>query len=746
MENLQTITIKEYLDQKRVEYKEQGKELLTKCFFNACDEDSRGNEAHLYFNTETGQYDCKKCGEKGNIFSLAKHFGDSVKDIALSPQFFSKPTKQPTPKFDPALVEKCHYNLPDTILEYLNKRGIPNEIIAEYQLGWGRFYSKWWITIPIKDRQGNFIFLKLRQDPSVGNDKMTYPKGIEAQMYGWELVPDTDILIICEGELDRLILMANGFPAITSTHGALTFKKEWAELIPDTTEIYVCFDQDKAGREGAQKVCSLLKESGVQKINKITLPPEVGEGGDITDFVVKLKGNLDDLIYKYAKSYPERIDTTQFQPLTSQELIKTLGITIKRDEENKLITFLCQLSAYTENSQLNISFNAPSSSGKSYIPTEISQLFPEDDVVEVAYCSPTAFFHDVGLYDKEKQGYIVDLSRKILIFLDQPHTQLLQHLRPLLSHDKKEIRLKITDKSQKGGLRTKNIFLRGFPSVIFCTAGLRIDEQESTRFLLLSPEINQEKIREAIYEKIRRETDNQSYYRTLNENPERAVLIARIKAVKEAHIETIRIGNPQKLEAMFFSKGKLLKPRHQRDIGRIISLVKAFALLNLWFRQKDGSSIVANDDDINAAFTLWGIIAESQELNLPPYIYNLYREVILVIYQNKNNGSLSEIKLGVTKQDILQKHFEVYSRHLPDWQLRQQIIPMLETSGLIISDSDPNDKRKPIYYPTTQLTKDQVKENYRELKGGVKPQAEEQQLTMEQVQEILKWFRHSYDH
>ena len=32
---------------------------------------------------------------------------------------------------------------------------------------------------------------------------------------------------------------------------------------------------------------------------------------------------------------------------------------------NKLATFLCLLSTYTENCQFNISFNAPSSTGKS---------------------------------------------------------------------------------------------------------------------------------------------------------------------------------------------------------------------------------------------------------------------------------------------------------------------------------------------------------------------------------------------
>ncbi len=129
----------------------------------------------------------------------------------------------------------------------------------------------------------------------------------------------------------------------------------------------------------------------------------------------------------------------QFEPITRAALINVLGQTIKRDDINKLITFLAMLSVYTEDSQLNISFNAPSSSGKSFIPLEVARLFPKEDVIQVGYCSPTAFFHDVGEFNEDKQGYIVNLSKKILIFLDQPHTLLLQHLRPMLSHDKKEI-------------------------------------------------------------------------------------------------------------------------------------------------------------------------------------------------------------------------------------------------------------------------------------------------------------------
>ena len=101
-------------------------------------------------------------------------------------------------------------------------------------------------------------------------------------------------------------------------------------------------------------------------------------------------------IKEIEKTIPKKIDTSQFQEMSAEKLLDIIGVTIKKDDHNKLVTFLCQLSAYTEGSQFNISFNAPSSTGKSYIPTEIVKLFPKEDVLEIGYCSPTAFFHMTG--------------------------------------------------------------------------------------------------------------------------------------------------------------------------------------------------------------------------------------------------------------------------------------------------------------------------------------------------------------
>jgi hypothetical protein len=398
------------------------------------------------------------------------------------------------------------------------------------------------------------------------------------------------------------------------------------------------------------------------------------------------------------------------QPLTIEELKKILGTTVKRDDTNKIITFLCMLVAYTEDSQFNISFRAPSSTGKSYLPLEIAYYFPEEDLLIISYSSPTAFFHDSGEWNEGTRTVVVNLERKILIFLDQPHDQLLQRLRPLLSHDQKELTVKITDKSEKKGLRTKNVVLKGFPSVIFCTGSLKIDEQEQTRHILLSPEVSQEKIREALLLKAMRKANPKAFEEFLKQHPEREVLKKRVREIKNAHVRNVIIRDYVKIVERFYSKYPKLKPRHSRDIERLISIIQGLALLNLWHRERDGEgNIYASDGDIETGFQLYDEICESQELGIPPYIYNFFNDIIKPLFIEANKHLLETEKqkkeeeaqpIGITSKEILKKHYEVYGRLLPEWQLRREILPALEDAGLVYLEPDPNDKRRNLIFCT----------------------------------------------
>lgn len=192
-------------------------------------------------------------------------------------------------------------------------------------------------------------------------------------------------------------------------------------------------------------------------------------------------------------------------------------------------------SAYTNN-PINLGLMAPSSEGKTYAVVHVMELFPKEDVIFVGGMSPTAFIHARGIIvnennepiesrleelwsrlktDKENESSIkkeisdlvsksknlIDLQDKIMVFLDAPHIELWDRLKPILSHDKYEIEFRITDKGKHSNLVVKNVVIRGFPACIFCSAKNErkssIWEEIETRFLITSPNTDVSKYKKA---------------------------------------------------------------------------------------------------------------------------------------------------------------------------------------------------------------------------------------------------------
>lgn len=419
------------------------------------------------------------------------------------------------------------------------------------------------------------------------------------------------------------------------------------------------------------------------------------------------------------------------EPLTVEGLIEVLGKTVKHDDQNKAITFLVMLLTYTEEDQTNIGFLAESSTGKSYIPLELASYFPDEDVIKLGYASPTAFFHDYGVlmhkegipvnfdmkpnkaaikedlevekghvskdeveaaYKREMRRwkellkgsyYLVDLHQKIIIFLDMPHDQLLQRLRSLLSHDDKAIALKIADKREKGGLRTKSIVVKGFPTVIFCSAKFSLADQEKTRLLLLSPEISQEKLRESIALKIEKESDREAFKKRLMEDPERQRLMERVQRIKAARISNIII--PEELRSFIYQQftedHKFLVPRHQRDISRLLALIKAHALLNFMHRKRVSDSIIVEKEDVEAGFQLYYGVSEANELGLSPEIFTIFQRIKKGIGEN-----------GVTVNDFQKLYYNEFHKPLGS-KRSKEIIDILCAVGLLVETTDSIDKR-----------------------------------------------------
>lgn len=188
------------------------------------------------------------------------------------------------------LAQRCHAALPERVRSYLNQRGISDRIIDDFLLGW----NGWRITIPVFGRDGKLSTFRLAKDPddTSNTPKMLSASGSKVELYGWEtLLAQPQAVVICEGEFDRLVLESHEINAVTSTGGAATFKPEWVEAFPPSVEVYICFDNDQAGRLGACKVAELIPHARL-----VELPAEVGEGGDVTDFFFRLGRTRDDFL------------------------------------------------------------------------------------------------------------------------------------------------------------------------------------------------------------------------------------------------------------------------------------------------------------------------------------------------------------------------------------------------------------------------------------------------------------------
>jgi hypothetical protein len=377
-----------------------------------------------------------------------------------------------------------------------------------------------------------------------------------------------------------------------------------------------------------------------------------------------------------------------------EEVSVVLSTSIKKDENPKLIDFCGKLLAQTNDDQLNIVFQAESSVGKSYIPLEVATYFPSSEVIKIASASPTAFYHS-GVWDVERKALIVDLRHKILIFLDMPHFQLLERLRPFLSHDEKELNYKITDKSQKYGLKTKDVFIQGPASVFFCTAKSNPYEQEKTRMILLSPSTDEDKLKESLELLTLKKSNPAEYQKRIMQDPQRVWLTKRVMCVRQGGVRGIIIPNEGKsVFEKFMKEHSHLLPRHQRDYPRIFSFIKSHALLNCFHREKvSDDTILANETDVDAGIRLYKGIEQSNEMGLSPYLLKIYDDAFMPVLSQRQ---------GVSREEILKQFYKARHRPLSPEVLRLEILPQFEAVGLIYQEE--GERRKMLVYPTVSHT------------------------------------------
>ncbi len=139
------------------------------------------------------------------------------------------------------------------------------------------------VVIPYLE-DGEIVYIKARRLDRK-NPKYMQVSGLSIPLFNSDLLKTLDKtkpLYICEGEFDTMITTQNGFNAV----GVIGVNGLKQEIIEDLVgfNVYIAFDNDKAGQSAIKEVAMRLREAGVVVLGQIDLPEGIK---DLTEYFIK---------------------------------------------------------------------------------------------------------------------------------------------------------------------------------------------------------------------------------------------------------------------------------------------------------------------------------------------------------------------------------------------------------------------------------------------------------------------------
>jgi DNA primase catalytic core len=321
-------------------------------------------------------FHCFSCGVGGDVFRFIELFeGKSFRQVLseLAQQVgLSVPSPSPGDLQDAeekrAISDILRYTawfyyqtLSDEAREYLNKRGITDETIANSWIGYanGGLYkylvSDWNFPLDLCLKAG---VLKKSSNGMVRdyfNGRVIFPnfkhgqvmhlsaRSLDDQEPRYLHLPgemhylfnedalSANEVYVAEGILDCLSLIQAGYPAV-AIYGTGGFKREYLSKFSRCRTIYLCLDADDAGREAAIRVGGIIGEQA----RVVQLP----DGFDLNDyFLAHSKEEFETLVassmdvIKFELSFiPTDTDKTQLPGMLASVLQKLAGMDRARAE------------------------------------------------------------------------------------------------------------------------------------------------------------------------------------------------------------------------------------------------------------------------------------------------------------------------------------------------------------------------------------------------------------------------------
>ena len=180
----------------------------------------------------------------------------------------------------------------DEALDYLKtERGLAEDTIKNFQLGYDPDRKA--IAIPVFKR-GELVNIRYRfLNPE--KTKYTQEKDCEVWLYneaGIDIALKKGAVLVVEGEFDCMSAWQAGIKNVVSPASGKDSYGIWLELLDPVPEVYIAYDNDKAGREASLKFAERV---GVEKAKEVSYGDDVKDANEFfkkykrEDFIEKIK-------------------------------------------------------------------------------------------------------------------------------------------------------------------------------------------------------------------------------------------------------------------------------------------------------------------------------------------------------------------------------------------------------------------------------------------------------------------------
>ena len=290
---------------------------------------------------------------------------------------------------------------------------------------------------------------------------------------------------------------------------------------------------------------------------------------------------------------------------------------------------------------------------------------------------------------------MVELSGKILVFLEAPHFETFNMLRPILSHDAHQISYRFTDKSGKGQLQTQHVVIQGWPATIFCSTQEKYVQDLATRGFTITPEMTQKK-----YAAANILTGRKAAYPWIFQQDFDYMLLEGYVRFLKNNLENIKAVDPYAIK--FAQAFPSRSPRSMRDFKHLTNLIKVSALFHFAQRplvirkikpetaedkEIEERYIMVTKRDYDFVMALWQNIQETTETSAPGHIIRFYHEAVEELAKEKEEFTLEDLTEKWNSSAEEKKSSDAIRR----WTA------FLCSIGYLTSKPDPADKRRQLY-------------------------------------------------